>query len=190
MEKVRFSARIGHITPASLFHYVMSGGLNDRDTAMIRTAIPFGYLFIALFLVAGFVFGIICIIWGYRKHSRRAKWLGGGIVAIVIALGVAQDFYDRNLEWNPPIETDAEITGTWADSSETLTLSTNAIFTYHNAARTENGTWTRDDWNLHLHSTNFETSMRFVQYRSIYHLMRQPPDDPDMWDGNLGLSRK
>jgi hypothetical protein len=157
---------------------------------MIRTAIPFGYLFIALFLLAGFGFGIVSFIWGCRKHSRGAKWLGGGLVVLVSTIVAADVVFDGNLEWNPQIHNDAETAGTWADYREMLILATNSTFDYHSSTRTVNGTWTRDDWNLYLHGADFAATMRFVQFRGRYRLMTHPPGDPDMWDGDLGLSRK
>lgn len=157
---------------------------------MIRTAIPFGYLFIAIFLLAGFGFGVLSFVWGCRKDSRRAKWLGGGIVALVCTLVAAEFVFEGNLEWNPQINNDTEIIGTWADHGEMLILATNSTFNYDNSAHIVSGTWTRDDWNLYLHGTNFSATMRFVQFRGQYRLMTHPPGDPDLWDGDPGLSRK
>jgi len=158
---------------------------------MFRTAIPFGYLVVALFLLAGFGFGVVIFARGWRRHSRSAKWLGGGIVALICGIVAAQVVFEGDLEWNPLIHNDTEIVGRWADHRETLTLATNSTFSYSNSARMVDGTWTRDDWNLYLHGTNFSATMRFVQFRSQYRLMTHPPEgDPDMWDGDLGLSRK
>jgi hypothetical protein len=156
---------------------------------MIRTAIPFGYLFIALLLLITFGFGVVSFIWGCRKHSSQAKWLGVGIILLVSALVAVEIAFDSSLEWNPTIHSDTEIVGTWTDHRETLTLVPNNTFDYRTATRTVSGSWTRNDWNLYLHNTDFSATMRFIQFRGRYRLMAHPPSDPDMWDGDLGLSR-
>ena len=117
---------------------------------MIRTAIPFGYLFIALFLLAGFVVGVGIFIWGWRRRSRGARWLGCGLVFIVIAVAVANIWMCSALEWNPIIRSDAEVAGTWRDRDQRLALSGDKTFTYRTPSQTTSGTWTRDDWNLYL----------------------------------------
>lgn len=157
---------------------------------MNHTATPIIYYFISLLLLAAFVFGVGAFVWGHRKHSRRAKWLGGGLVALVIILVLAQLGFNAALDWNPQILSDAEIVGTWTDRGVTITLAANGTFTYQIAAGTASGTWTRDDWNLHLQSAGVSDTMRFVQFRGQYRLMPHPPANPDAWDGYLGLSRK
>ena len=156
---------------------------------MIRTAIPFGYLFIALFLFAAFVAGIGILIWGWRRHSRLLRGLGCGMVGSVIAIVVANLWIDSALEWNPTIGSDAEIVGTWSDRAQKITLTSDKTFTYRTSSQLINGTWTRYDWNLYLRGDNYSATMRFVQYRGGYRLMTHPPEDPDMWDGDVGLPK-
>ena len=43
---------------------------------MIRTAIPFGYLFIALFLLAAFALGSGMFVVGLRQRSAYWRWVG------------------------------------------------------------------------------------------------------------------
>jgi hypothetical protein len=155
-----------------------------------------GYLFGALFLFAGFGFSIVSFVRGCRKHSRRAKWLGGigFLISTLVAVGVVvEGVFEGDLELNPWINNDAEIAGTWADHRVMLTLATNHTFNYHSSTGTVSGTWNRDDWHLYLNGSNFGATMRFVQFRGQYrlmnHLSMNHPIDPKIWD-DLGLSRK
>ena len=154
---------------------------------MIRTAMPFGYLFIALFLLAAFVAGISIFVLGWRRRSRIAKLFGCGMVCTVVALIVANLWFESALEWNPTIGNDAEVVGIWADHTQKITLGADKTFTYGTSSQLINGTWTRDGWNLYLRGVNYSAAMRFVQFRGSYRLMTHPVDDPDMWDGDLGL---
>jgi hypothetical protein len=154
---------------------------------MIRTAMPFGYLFIALFLLAWFVLGICIFVWGWRRRSRPARWIGGAAVDIVTAIVLSEVAFDAALEWAPSITSDDLVIGTWTGGSETLTLASDNTFSYHTRSQTSTGTWTRDDWNLSLHGASYSGTMRFVEFRGMYRLMTHPPIDPDAWDGDLGL---
>jgi len=152
-----------------------------------------GYIFCALFLVAGYGFSVVSFVWGCCKHSRRAKWLGG-IIALICTLvtveAALEVVFDANLEMNPWINNDAEVVGMWVDHSITLTLATNHTFNYISPARTVSGTWTRDDYNLYLNGSNFAAAMRFVQFRDRYRLMAHPLErPPNMWN-DLGFTRK
>ena len=155
---------------------------------MLRTAIPFGYLFIALFLLAAFIAGIVLFVRGWRRRSAPMRWLGAGFCAGIITLVVANSAFEAALEWNPTIQTDSEVVGTWSDRAQTITLSHDHTFTYQTGAHIARGTWTRDDWNLYLRGDS-DATMRFVQFRGQYRLMTRPPGDPDTWDGDLGLPR-
>lgn len=163
---------------------------------MIRTAIPFGYLFIALFLIVILVSGICLVIWGWFclviwgwfSRSRTAQWLGVGIAGSVVSLIVYNVAIEASLEWNPIISSDAEIIGTWTGRSQTIILSLNNTFSYSTPTENTGGTWTRDDWSLHLKG-GYSGTMRFVRFLEHYRLMTNPPIDPDMWDGNIGLKK-
>jgi hypothetical protein len=154
---------------------------------MIRTAIPFGYLFIAMFLFAAFLLGVGLFIWGWWRRSRIAGVLGGGMVFGVIALIAVNVWYGSALEWNPTIENDAVIVGTWTDHAQTITLAANKTFSYRTSSQLTSGTWARNDDDLNLRGDNYSATMRFVQFRGVYRLMTNPPGDPDAWDGDLGL---
>ena len=109
-------------------------------------------------------------------------------LAVVIVLGDIA--FDAALEWNPEIRSDSEVLGTWADNGETITLGLDNTFTYRSPSQTTTGRWARQDWNLYLHGDDYSTTMRFVQFSGHYRLMTHPPEDPDLWDGNLGLRQR
>jgi hypothetical protein len=157
---------------------------------MIRTAIPFGYAFIALFLTAVFLGGIVAFILGWRFRSRVAKWSGLGIAGIVVVVVVSNVMFERSLEWNPTIKSDAEIIGTWTGHGQTVTLASNMSFRCQTPSTNYSGIWSRDDWNLYLRGDSFTYTMRFVKFRDHYRLMTHPPGDPDEWDGDLGLKHQ
>ena len=156
---------------------------------MIRTAIPFGYLFIALFLLTAFVFGVSVFVRAWRRRSRGGRWLGVAIVGSVVAVIVGEIAFDAAIEWNPTIGSDTEVIGTYADGAQTVTLQSDKTFTHRTPSQTTSGTWTRDDWNLYLRGDSYSGTMRFIQVRGHYRLMTQPLGDPDTWDGDLGLQR-
>ena len=114
---------------------------------MIRTAIPFGYLFIALFLGAVLLTGSALGIWGWLRRRRVALILGSAMVLGVIGLIIA---FEASMEWNPSITDDSRVVGTWADDRETITLRADHTVDYRSDTEGFSGRWSRDDWNLHL----------------------------------------
>ena len=139
---------------------------------MFRTAVPFGYLLITLFLFAALILGIGILVWGWRRRSRKAKWIGGGLIGAIVAAVTANAAFDASLELNPNIVNDADIVGTWTNRVEVVTLTPDHTFRYRVPDHTFSGTWTRDDWNLYLHSaTDGNQTMRFIQFRGNYRLL-------------------
>ena len=146
-----------------------------------------------MLLLTGYGFGIASLIRGCRRHSRKTTWIGGivflGSILVTVLL-IVEDNFEGNLEYDPWIDNDAKIVGLWADHKTTLTVATNHTFTYLNAELKVTGAWTRDDWNLALNGSNFNATMRFVEYRGKYRLIPPPREfDLKMWD-DLGLSRE
>ena len=94
------------------------------------------------------------------------------------------------MEWNPWIKDEALVVGTWADERETITLHADHRVDYHSSNERFSGNWSLDDWNLRLVADGVDSMMRFIVYDDQLYLMTHPPDDPDMWDGNLGLERR
>jgi len=157
---------------------------------MIRTAIPFGYPFIALILGAVLLTGAALAIWGWMRQRRAALILGSTVVVGVIGLVIVQVAFESSMEWNPSITDDSRVVGTWADDRETITLRADHTVDYRSDTEGFAGRWSRDDWNLHLTAESVDSMMRFITFRDELRLMTAPPDDPDMWDGDLGLIRR
>ncbi len=157
---------------------------------MIRTAIPFGYLFIALFLGAVLLTGSGLAVWGWLRRRRSALLFGSTIVVGVIGLVITEVVFRASMKWNPSITDDSRIIGTWADDRETITLRADHTVDYRSDTEGFSGKWSRDDWNLHLTAEGVDSMIRFISFRGELRLMSNPPDDPDMWNENLGLVRR
>lgn len=154
---------------------------------MIYTAIPFGYL-----LIYGFLFGCVLaglILLGRAIFKRKIALgafglamclLAGGLVAIDICL-------NAKLDWNPKIESDAVVIGYWADKNRALLIKADQTFKYTEGLRTFQGTWNRDDFNLYLRSPSENKTMRIIRNGTLLRIMTAPPEDPDSWNGDLGL---
>jgi len=95
---------------------------------MMRTAIIFGYAFIVLFLIVVFLGGIVAVTLGWRFHSRVLRWGGFGIASSVVAVVVANLMFERSIEFNPTIKSDAEVVGVWTGDRQTVTLASNMTF--------------------------------------------------------------
>ena len=157
---------------------------------MIRTAIPFGYLFISLFLGALFLAGSVLAVWGWMRRRRVSLIFGSTMGLAVIGLIIVEVAFESSMEWNPSIKDDSRVLGTWADDRETITLRADHTVDYRSDTEGFSGRWSRDDWNLHLTAEGVESIMRFISFRDELRLMSNPPDDPDIWNGNLGLARR
>ncbi|MCB1211641.1 MAG: hypothetical protein KDK97_20120 [Verrucomicrobiales bacterium] len=157
---------------------------------MIRTAIPFGYLFIALILGAVLLTGAALAIWGWMRRRRAALIFGWTMVFSVIGLVIVQVAFESSMEWNPSITDDSRVVGTWADDRETIMLRADHTVDYRSDSERFTGRWSRDDWNLHLTAEGVDSMMRFISFSDELRLMTSPPDDPDMWNGDLGLIRR
>ncbi len=155
---------------------------------MLLGAIPFERSLIYGAELGLFVLGLLMVLAG-RFLSRRM--FRPGLVLMLLAGGlIASELYrDAIMEWNPMIRADAPILGTWSDGRETVTLHANHQFDFHSPNERFSGEWSRFDWNLRLKAEGIDSEMRFVMYGNELYLMPRPPDDPDDWDGNLGLER-
>jgi hypothetical protein len=156
---------------------------------MFHTSIPFGYTVIYLVLLGSIVTGGLSLLVGYWKRIRTLKRLGMLLVTIGVGLLAADTYYDSLMEWNPHIASDAAVFGTWADDRETITLHADQRVDYHSWNEGFSGTWSRFDWNLRLQAVDVDSEMRFVRYDGELRLMTNPPNDPDQWNGVIGLRK-
>lgn len=150
---------------------------------------PFGHLIMMLFWGVVFSGGVLLFLLGRWLRKRSLQLIGGSIVTLVVALVVRDVVVDSQTDWNPLFAPDSEIAGTWSDSREKMILHPDHTFTYHSGKDRFSGTWSRQDWNLYLHlkSRAEHREMRVIRYFGKLRLMTHPPEDPDSWDGNVGL---
>ncbi len=152
---------------------------------MIRTAIPFGYHFIALFLLAAFALGVGMFVVGLRRRSAYWRWVGAALCAAIVFVVAGNAAFDSAIEWNPTIASDEQIIGTWTGGGESVALAADHTFVYQAGSQTTRGTWTRNDFNLYLDGSSPNGTMRFIQFRGVYRLLPHVPNDLDAWDGDL-----
>ncbi len=153
---------------------------------------PLGMLISAAFLFAILSTGIGLLWWGWRRRSVGAKWAGGALIFTVVCLVVWCEIEQAATELNPIIRADAEILGTYADSTESFALLANHTFIHQTRYGRCPGTWSRTDFNVSFHEAGAATSieMRFIQYFGKFRLLPRLPDDPDEWSASDGLPRQ
>ena len=163
---------------------------------MLRTAIPFGYLFIAIILAGLLIVGVTCFVLGWRTRKRPLQVMGAALTFALVGVIAGEVIMDSLLDWNPLVRDDAQVVGTWSgvrgmwkDFHETMTLRADHTCEYHSDAEGFTGKWDRNDWNLHVTAQGVDSMMRFIEYSGELRLLHHPPDDPDTWDGDLGLKR-
>lgn len=156
---------------------------------MFHTSIPFGSTIIYLVLFGSIVVGGLLLIVGFWRRTQALKRSGVFLATLGVGLLVADIYFNSLMEWNPHIESDAVVWGTWADERETITLHPNHRVDYHSWNEGFSGTWSLDSWNLRLQAEGVDSLMRFVNYHGELRLMTNPPDDPDEWNGVVGLKR-
>lgn len=107
----------------------------------------------------------------------------------VIGLFSADAIYESWMEWNPIIANEAEVLGSWSDGYSTIVLKADHTldFTVSNVSAT--GVWALEDFNFTVTINGHKTKMRFIRHRGNLRLMTNPPVDPDMWAGELGMVR-
>ena len=149
---------------------------------------PFGYAFAVLAVFVALTTGLCLFGTGWRRRSRELKWTGVVLVTGVIVLVGRQMVFEKWLEWNPMVS-DSEIIGQWAEGKETLSLAEDHTFNYWTPNRAIKGQWSRDDWNLHMEGEGGRFTMRIVRFRDKCRIMTHPPDEPDSWNGDLGLEK-
>jgi len=163
---------------------------------MIRTAIPFGYLFILLFVISSLLIGFAIVVFSFFKKSKPFRWfcvLSYLAYVVLIIIGVVINVTGEP-EWNPVIKNDAEVAGVWTDSQHKLKLTADHHFTYRDHDVVTSGTWSRDDWNLYLKSGapdshGAPTNLRFIEYKGHYRVLTKLLLDTDEWDGDYGLNK-
>ena len=107
-----------------------------------------------------------------------------------IGLLSADAYFSSLMDWNPVIQSESQVLGTWADERETIILHAHHRLDYHFWNEGFSGAWSLNDWNLRLKADGVDCEMRFVRYGGELRLMTDPPEDPDMWNGRIGLRQE
>jgi hypothetical protein len=156
---------------------------------MFRSALPFGASLIYLLLLGSIVGGGVLFLVGGKWNWRPLKCFGTFLAISGVGLLCLDAYFNSLMDWNPHIDSDARAVGTWKDERETITLHADHRVDYHSWNEGFSGTWSRFDWNLRLQAVDVDSEMRFIRYDGELRLMTNPPDDPDQWNGVIGLRK-
>lgn len=148
----------------------------------LSSGMPFGMLFIIVFLVGACTIGLLAAV-----RARRTGWrVAAAVVALLaggrLALGILSEFLVP-VDLNPVVRAE-ELVGLWREGPQTLTLAADHTFRFEGST-TSRGQWSLDDWNLSLEGVD----ARVIKANSTYRIVVAFPDDPDLWDGRLGFAR-
>ena len=140
----------------------------------------FGYLLAALLFFGVIVLaGVLFASKAARRRSSLVPWIFGALLAL-LGIFVVHEIRWEALEWNPSIPDDAAaVVGVWQDRGCRMVLGADHTFSDRAASQNDDGTWTRDAFNLRLRGKHQSGYMRFVQMFGRYRLMTNPPQDPD-----------
>ena len=147
-----------------------------------------GFVIGIAFLVGIIVLGLQSLTLGLRTRSQPDLVLGAVflIAAILIVVTAAHRFsVEAAVEWNPQIESDAQILGRWEEGERTLDIREDGSFTFTSGSVSHTGGWKRADWNLSLVAPNFEAQYGVVRYGDEMRLLEAPADGEswNYWDG-------
>jgi hypothetical protein len=148
----------------------------------VTTGLPFGYFIIYASLAGAFLGGALAC-WHTRNRGARTA---AGVVAVLAAARFGSAIAAEVLvpvEWNPAIE-QSSLVGTWTDGSRRLELEADGRFSLTEGQERQ-GSWTLDDWNLSLGGARW----RVIRARGTERILRDWPEDPDLWNGDLGFRR-
>ena len=136
---------------------------------------PFGFLLVIALIVVALAVGLVVIVRGRKKWKRIS--LGCGIISAPWLLLILSAVLTPNIDnWNPLITSDERTWGLWERDDDTVELKADSTFTATLSGVSKNGTWKRDDFNLHLSpSTGSERYMRFVEHEGELLLLLDPP---------------
>lgn len=157
---------------------------------MFRSAMPFGASLFYLLLLGGIVGGGVLLLVGWKWNWRPLKRFGTFLAISGVGLLCLDAYFNSLMDWNPHIDSEELVMGTWADERETITLHADHRVDYHSWNEGFSGTWSLNAWNLRLQGEGIDTQMRFIRYDGELRLITAPPEDPDVWNGSTGLRQK
>jgi hypothetical protein len=148
----------------------------------LSTALPLGYLLITLFLGTAILGGALA--W-WRFRPRPLGRVAGAVALIAAArlcLAVAAEvLIPVDLG---PVVSQASLVGIWTKGSSRLELRVDGSYRLTDG-RESQGTWTLSQGNISLGGAQW----RVIQARGTDRIVRDWPEDPDLWDGDLGFQR-
>jgi len=148
----------------------------------LGSAAPFGLAIqlAGLLLVTGVATWV-----AFAAHHRRARVASGLFAALAaarLALGiVAEPILDLDLS---PRVSASTLAGTWRDGRERLVLRGDGTFALEGATPAA-GRWRLDGDELDLSGR----PARVIGVRDGLRIVPSFPEDPDLWDGDLGFAR-
>jgi len=148
----------------------------------LSTGLPFGYLLVTLFL--GIATLGAALAW-WRLRARPVGRVAGAVALLAAArlgLPIAAEVLVP-VEFNPVVAR-ASLIGVWTDGPSRLELAADGSYRLTDG-RVVLGAWTLSSWNLDLGGSPW----RVIQARGEERLLREVPEDVDLWDGHLGFRR-
>jgi len=132
-------------------------------------------LLIIAAIVASFVIGLAILV--TRRKTRQGIFVGIGIITapwlLIGLLAINPPGID---EWNPTLDSDSSVWGTWEGDGYLIELKPDSSFSVKFGNKSVNGTWRRMDWNVYLTTTDGgERYMRFVVDSGDLLLLPDPP---------------
>lgn len=120
--------------------------------------------------------GVALFATSWLKKSLKMRRMGVGLIAapwvLVLVLSIIQPGID---EWNPKIESDAQVRGAWEGDGYAINLGPGGSFDFSGNGESMRGQWQRDDWNLNLTGNEGGTRrMRFVEDQGQLLLLTNP----------------
>jgi hypothetical protein len=129
----------------------------------------------------------IGLIWiGWLMKNPAARQLGLAL-ALYVLLATLLWQEKRVDDWNPQIESDADIVGAFSNGHATITLLADRTYTARNIDLPAMCQWHRETGPLTLYwgwGSGGQRSMKIVKAGGRFQIMTQP-SDPDGWDGQL-----
>ncbi len=166
--------------------------MNVLNFFVIRTALPFGYLAIGLFLLCVAIIGLVQVWRGLRTRPlNRARALTGIALLTLAGLVTAANLVSENSVELNPIVTVADLEGVWNDGPAALELSSDGTYSCSGggscAQLGASGRWAHDgDFLLQFtRATDGRVLIQRVVRAEKELRLTDEAKDPDMWDGVL-----
>ncbi|MFV1761497.1 hypothetical protein VWY69_00235 [Phaeobacter sp. A90a-4k] len=175
------------------------------DTAMsalqARTAIPFGYLFLAVGWVVGM--SALAVIMLHGIHRRKVASLGFFASSIGFCFGAliftANIVFPEQIEINQPFS-EADLIGSWTQGASGFVFENENVATFSLESELRDrlgvangdGHWEKSgDFNISIgnQSISQTATLRVIRSGDELRLIIEDFEDWDMWNGDLGFRK-